>query len=291
MRSATRSSGCASSLAAAALVAACGGEPPCGPREDGSVVACLDDTAITAAEVAELVRSPEPVAGRAEPPDPRRRALDVAIRVRLFVEESVARGLAVPFDRHRRSTLYHALVRDEAARVGAVPERIGDDEARRYYETHLGELNPIDAIDVRVIVVSDAASAEVLYAEVAGDDDAAFAEAARYASEDPSADLGGWIGDAHGERVDPAVTRVADELRARGDVGGPVRLADGRYAIVQAAEVRIAARPYDEAMAWTVKELLAERRRQAALDALEGRLRAARTIEVFGEALARVEAR
>jgi hypothetical protein len=244
-------------------LAACGGERRCEPRADHTVVACLDGSPIGAAEVAAHLgtRAPD-----------RRRALDAALRVRVFAAEAARRGLGAELPNasaeQRRAMLHQALIADEA------PDPIDDAEARRYYEAHPGAFNKITATTCRGIFVEDRARAEALARELAGASDEQFAAAG-----------GVDLGEMHQPGVDPALTRLANDLRAAGAIGGPVRAADGRYAILRATAIEMAVKPYED-VAPQVKNHLAHAREEEVLAELFARLRARHTIEVLDAELA-----
>jgi hypothetical protein len=243
--------------------AGCRGDPVCGPRGDHSVVACVDGQPVSAAEVTE-VRGAAPAA-----------ALDQAVRIRLFASEAARRGLDAgggPPAR-QRAVLYQALVRDEAAKQGATPEQVSEDEARAYYAAHPGEFNKITQTFVDAVMFDDEAAARA--AQASGD--AAFAGAVE-------------IGEIHADGVDPALTRAGNDLRAEGAIGGPVQLGDGRWALVRALQVVFEPKPFDALMARTVENSIAHQRELAALDALAATLRAAHRVETFPDELSFVTA-
>ncbi len=266
--------------AAAGLVAACEASRPCAPRADHAVVACVGSAPVAAAEVAEHLRpaAPDPAA-----------AVDAAVRVRLFADEAARRGLAADGPpARRRAALYQALIRDEAARAGAVVDRISDDEARRAYEAAPGRFNKVTGVELRAVIVADAADAADVARAAVGLDDAGFAALVLVRSHDPSAAGGGLVPDALAEGVDPGLRRAAVELRVEGALAGPIELGDGRFAVVRARRLALSVKPFDATVALTVKHALAREREQAALAALEARLRAERRVEVFADAVARV---
>ncbi|HUQ06794.1 MAG TPA: peptidyl-prolyl cis-trans isomerase [Kofleriaceae bacterium] len=232
------------------------------------MVACFDANPVTASEVREHLR----------PGSPREAALEAALRVRVFAAEAHERGLEGGDGRDGRSraVLNQALLRDEVARAKARPDDVSLDEARRYYEARPGEFNRITGTWVRGIFAADAAAAEAAYGSVRALDDAAFAAAG-----------GEDLGEAHADGVDPALRRLANDLRAAGDVKGPALLGDGRWVILRATRIELAAKPFDEA-ARDVQHALARRRQEAALDALYASLAGAHRIARFDAELALV---
>ena len=242
---------------------------------------------MTAAEVREHLRPVAPVDGVAALASPRRVALESALRVRVFAAEATRRGLAGGDggDARSRAVLHQALVRDEVARAKARADDVSLEEARRHYDARPGEHNKIPEVWVRAIFVRDAAAAEAAYREVRALDDDGFAAAARHLSEDASAAAGGELGEAHAEGIDPAVRRLANDLRAAGDVKGPVATSDGRWVILRATRIEMTPRPFDD-VARDVQHALAQRREQAALDALHAKLVGSHRIDVFDDELA-----
>lgn len=262
------------------IVAGCRREAaPCERRADHSVVACVDARPVTVAEVSEHLRPLSPVDGSASLGSPRQAALEAALRVRVFADEARRRGLAGGGDgrdARSRAVLHQALVRDEVARAHAGPDDVPLDEARRYYETRPGEFNKIPAVYVRAIYRRDPAAAEAAYREVRALDDDGFEAAG-----------GVDLGEAHAEGFDPLVRRLANDLRAAGDVKGPVATSDGRWVILRAIRVELQPRPFEDA-ARDVQHALAQRRERAALDALYAKLAPTHRIEVFDDELARL---
>ncbi len=253
------------------------------------MVACFDGQPVTAAEVGEHVRPIAPVDGRTSTASAQAAALKAALRVRMFAAEAARRKLAGGGGRDARSraVLHQALVRDEASRNAATADQIPLDEARRHYEARPGEFNKISKVWVRAIVSESAAAADAAYREVTGRDEAAFAAVAQRISADASAASGGDLGEAHADGIDPAVRRAANDLRAAGDLRGPVPLGNDRWVILRATRIEMVVRPFEE-VARDVQHALARRRETAALDALHGRLEAGHRVVVFDDELARL---
>ena len=154
-----------------ALVACGGGNAPCGPRP--GVVACVDDTPVTAASAREHLRPPRTVPGKAAPIDPHTDAVDAAIRVELFAAEARRRGLG---DRRARTAvLNQALIADERARQRLAPADVTDPAIDALLQATPGRVAKIEGVHVRAIYLADAATAEAVYAQAVGLDDAGFA--------------------------------------------------------------------------------------------------------------------
>lgn len=253
------------------------------------MVACFDGQPVTAAEVAEHLRPAAPIPGLAAAPPARSVALTEALHVRAFAAEAARRKLPGGDGRDARSraVLNQALIREEAKRVGALPELIPVEAARALYDARPGLFNKIGAVWVRAIFTPDAASAEAAYRETATLDDAGFAAAAQRLSKDASAANGGDLGEAHADGIDPALRRLANDLRAAGEVGGPIQLGDGRWVIVRATRIEMTARPFAEAER-DVRHHLARLHERTALDKLYHQVSGRHRIQIFPEELARV---
>lgn len=244
---------------------------------------------MTAVEAGEFIRAVEPVDGSAARPSPNRQALEAALRVRVFAAEAARRKLGGGNGRDPRSraVLNQALIRDETERAGATAAQVPLDDARRHYEARPGEFNKVTGTWVRAIFTAQPAEAEAAYREAVGKSDEEFAAIAQRMSADPSAAGGGDLGEAHAKGIDPAVRRLANDLRAAGDVKGPAATSDGRWVVLRATRVELNARPFDDA-ARDVQHRLAKQREAAVLDALYAKLAPAHRIVVFDDEVERL---
>ncbi|MBL8623384.1 MAG: peptidylprolyl isomerase [Myxococcales bacterium] len=268
-----------------ALVACGGGAAPCGPRP--GVVACVDDTAVTVATAREHLRPPRPLPGKAAPTDPRADAVDAAIRVELFAAEARRRGLG---DRRARTAvLNQALIADERARQRLAPADVADAAVDALLQAAPGRVAKIEGVHVRAIYLADAATAEAVYAEAVGLDDAGFAALAQARSRDPSAASGGDLGVIDDDHSPIELVRAATPLAEAGALTGPVALADGRFAILRAVDVTVRAEP-PEQLRPRAREYLAHQAEEQALAALAAHLEGARRVRRFPEAFAAVTA-
>ena len=268
-------------------LAACGsGAPPCGPRP--GVVACVDDTAITAATAREHLRPAEPMPGHVQAADPAVTAVDAAIRVQLFAAEARRRGLAR--GERRAAVLNQALIADERTRAHARPEDVTDLDADALLARAPGRVSKVERLRVRGIYLADAAAAEALYPTAAQADDAAFAALATARSVDPAtAAVGGDLGEIDDAHSPLELERAATALRETGQVVGPVALADGRFLILRATSVEAHADPVEVARP-RAREYLAHQAELRALDALAAELEARHRVRRFPAAFAEVTA-
>ncbi len=265
----------------------------CGPRDDNTVIACVDGAAVTRDEVIEHLKRPQPVRGHADLPDPHPLAVEAALRVSLFAAEARRRGLEVHGGGSaavQRVRLYRALIQQELERRGISPAAISDDEARQIFHDRPTKFNEIVGVTGRAIFVADARTAESVFRRVDGASREAFADAARELSTDPSAERGGLITDLRGDDVDPALRRLGNSLRTEGEVAGPVRLGDGRYVILMADKLDVAVTPFDASVAARVKNTVAHEREAAAADELYAALRKRARVRVFPAAVAALPA-
>lgn len=277
---------------AAFATTACKRDRQCKPRGDHSVVACFDDDEITADEVEPFLRPAMPIPGRAELPDPRPAAVDAAIRVRLFAAEARRRDLPGGDgpEARTRAVLNQALIRAEVKRLGIGAETISDEDAQRYHDEHPDEVSPLEAVRCRAIFVDDPALAEDLYRRAVRAGEQAFAALAGEHSDDPSAANGGDLGviDRRDPTVDVALIRLALSLRRAGDVGGPVKLADGRYVLLHATAVELDKKLFEGKVIPSVKNHMAQLREREALDALDAELRGKHDVRVLRDELAKM---
>ena len=267
------------------LVACGGGNAPCGPRP--GVVACVDDTPVTAASAREHLRPPRTVPGKAAPIDPHTDAVDAAIRVELFAAEARRRGLG---DRRARTAvLNQALIADERARQRLAPADVTDPAIDALLQATPGRVAKIEGVHVRAIYLADAATAEAVYAQAVGLDDAGFAALARARSQDPSAANGGDLGVLDDDHSPIELVRAATPLAEAGALTGPVALADRRFVILRAVAVSVRPEP-PEQLRPRAREYLARQAEVVALDALAAQLERARRVRRFPDAFAALTA-
>ncbi len=294
-------------LAAALLLGTLGGAVACRHtpskatstcKQDAasSVVACVDDTVIRKDEVSAFVREPTWTPGVAALPDPRRAALDEAIRLHLFAQEARARKLAPASGAPAGSPqgIAQALMQSELAARGLGRDSVSDDEAKRWFDDHPEAFGEIDDVHVQAIVLRDPRLAEQVWAKAKGADRDAFAAlATAYSIDEPSKAKGADFGWIHaGRDADRTLLGLVLGLRRPGSIGGPVRAADGRWYVLRILEAPLEHQtPWGELAKAKAKNLLARERQRVALDALEASLRSRATIVVFDDALATVSSK
>lgn len=153
------------------------------------------------------------------------------------------------------------LLSQEVFRAVTGEVAVSTQEAKRYYERHLGEFSTAASRDVRHILVKRKATADRLAARLrAGADFAALAR--RYSQDPGSRALGGRITVARGETV-PPVDRVAFSL-ATGELSPPVRTQYGWHLVQALSPVRPGRQtPFAQVRESIRQKLLRERRDQA----------------------------
>jgi hypothetical protein len=110
----------------------------CQEQSDGSVVACVDDAAVSPRDVQESARETALSPSAAKEADPAKAALELAIRRQLFAAEARRRKLTAPAGApaDTPAALAQALVLAEVERLRLKRDAISDEEARRFYEEH-----------------------------------------------------------------------------------------------------------------------------------------------------------
>ncbi len=262
--------------------------PTCRHPTDGSIVACVDGVAVTRSSATEFLEAPWWIPGSPTLPDPRRVAVDRAIRLHLFAAEAKRRGLALPAGAPDVAASWsQSLVADEARARGLTRETISDDEAKRHYEVNAESFNQIDELGAQLLAFTDAAAATQAWPE------ASKADAARWkvlATTLPDSDA---AKSKSGERrivaasdEDRQLLKMALTLRKAGAVGGPFQAGDGLWYLMRIDRSPIEhPRALDEVLRVTVKNALLDGRKRRALDGLEASLRGKARIEIYEDAL------
>lgn len=265
-------------LTAALVVAGCQNAPAASVPAGDAVVARIDGQPVLASEVSQHLRAAPPRIGTAPAVDPRRVALDAAIRVRLFEQEGRRRGItAKGAPAIVQATLVRGVVEAETASPEYRGDRISDEDARQFYERDPERFNRPTEVRIAGIAVDDAGAAEELLVKASTASEAEFAKLG-------GVDLG--VVDEHGDGADPPIAGTALWLKHPGAVGLATG-SDGRYYVLRATQVSIVLAPWT-ADTMRVKNVLAEERRNEVLRRLEEQLRKQVSIEVDDKALASV---
>jgi hypothetical protein len=188
-----------------------------------------------------------------------------------------------------------ALIRTVLDERGISVDAVDDRRAKAYFEDHRAEILRVASVQVRAVVVEDAALAERLLQEAAGIGAEAFGHLVEKHSLDAdSKKNGGLIGPVdhdHIEGVDKrfgvAVVGVAFGLRRAGQVG----LAQGRngqYYVLRAEQVQLDPSPWTNDLARRVKHLVVYEQREQVLKDLYKRLRADVRISIDEKALSQI---
>ncbi len=265
--------------------------PTCARPADGTVVACVDGVGVTRGQVAQYVEEPWWVPGVATLPDARRAAVQQAIRTQLFAAEAKRRNLALlPGTPDAAASWALALMADETKKAGLSRDAISHEEAVKRYRDHLEQYNPINRVDTQVLIVADGATAERVYREAVGLDEAAFGALVGKSSIDEKTKAGGGAlpllaGDAN----DRQLMKMALTLRRPGSLGGPFLLSDGRWCVMRVKGNDVGSgKALDDLLETAVKNSIVDERKRALADALGARLLAAARVEIYDDALAAV---
>jgi hypothetical protein len=286
----------ASALLLVALAVAAGGcrrdVAGCGKPGDPEVVACVDGVALSRRFVEEFVEEPWWVPGSPTLPDPRREALDRAVRTHVFAAEARRRGLTLqPGAPNAPASWSQALLADEMTRRGLSREAIPDEEARRHHEANPELFNQIDRIDALVLVLPDGAAGARLYPEAAASEAQFKALVAKHSIDEGTRAKGGERAIFAAPDEDRILLKMALSLRKPGALGGPFLAGDGRWYLlrIQAAPVEHP-KPLDSTLLATVKNALVDQRRRDLIRELEGSLRPRARVQIVDAAVARIKA-
>lgn len=267
--------GLCAALACGVLVAGC--QTPAAAVSPGdAVIARIDGQPILASEVRLHLRAPPPRVGTKVAIDPRRSALDDAIRVRLFAREGrrlgiVAKGAPALV----QATLVRGVIAAATSGQELRGDGISDEEARAFYERDPERFNRPTEVRIAAVTVDSERGAEDLLVKASTASEAEFRALG-------GVDLG--VVDEHGAGVDPPIGATALWLKHVGAVG-IARGSDDRYNVLRATEVKLVLKPWT-ADAMRVKNVLAGERRDEVLNRLDDRLRKGASIEIDEAALA-----
>lgn len=259
---------------------------PWGPLPASETIARVDGRTVDVGDVVAHLRPPEPWVGARPPADPRRLALDEAVRVELFAQEATRRAIDPPEGPPAvvEAALVQGLISRELKDAGGTETGdVSEADVRRYFEDHREISTAPGTVDLSTVVVESAEEARRLLRQAAGMSDREFAQMVReHSSHEPSRSAGGRLtvleADEPDDEVEDAISGVGYSMLEDGQVG-LARASDGRYHVLRASNVERKQRPWDEEAALLTKNLMVEKRQEQILSALEERLRDGAEVE------------
>ncbi len=181
---------------------------------------------------------------------------EIELEIALIRSAQDASDMANLTDDQLRQKVRAQLILEKVLAKDVIVE---EEQATTYYEENKSLYNIPTAYRTSMIVVSSKAEAESVEKELASGSE--FTVLARERSLDTaSASLGGDIGfiTEGQESVDNAILKAIGDLKA-GEISGPVKLNDGRYALLQLQElVEGQSFSYDEVKDHIARELAME---------------------------------
>ena len=278
---------------AAILASGCSNGRMGSPPEPDAVVAEVGGRSLLVRDVMDHLSPPDPATDIGDPINPRRQALDDAIRVELFAREAERRGIKAPEGPPQiaQSSLVQSVIRQESSDLD-LPREVSGTEARRYYEEHPELFNGdrIASVSLSTLVLEDAETAERLLSRAHGIGDDDFVELVSEHSVDESTrseegrfavlvEGKGGPEIEQGDDIDGELLSVGWSLRKPGQVG-LARDSDGRYHVLRADKVDIAVRTLDEELMAYVAGVVKMERQERALQRTEEELRKSADIVV-----------
>lgn len=273
-------------FSAAILASGCGGDQEGSPPEPSEIVAEVNGRTLLVRDVVDHLSPPDPAMDIGAPVNPRRQALDAAIRVDLFAREAQRRGMKVPEGPPQiaKSQLVQSVIRQELRDL-EVPSEGSVARAQSFYEERPELFNGdrVVSVSLSALVVEDAKTAERLSDQADGISDDGFTtlvnehsvDAATRSNEGRFTTLvHGGKGPAvdQGDKLDAELSAVGWSLRRPGQVG-LARDSGGRYYVLRAEKVDIAVRTLDEELMNHVEGVVEIERREHALQQTEVELR------------------
>lgn len=263
-------------------------------EQANEVLATVGDRVITVGELADRLASQSPyLQARFESPERRKELLDNLIRYELLVYEAKRRGYDDDPEvlRTRRNIMIQELIKGEVdGPLEADP--VSDEEVQAVYDANPTEFDRPAQRRASHIFVTDRKSAEKLLAEAKDRDRATFAQLARASSEDEATKAnGGDLGffTADDDQPSPAVRKAAFSIGKVGQVYPELVEDGGGYHILlltgERAELK---RTYEQAKR-AIRHKLTRERKDAAMKALNERLRQEVDVEIDYDALADVK--
>jgi peptidyl-prolyl cis-trans isomerase C len=227
------------------------------------------------------------------PADPRKIALEEAIRFELFVREARRRGIQPQpgAPSIADASLAQALIQQEMKARQIRPDAISDQEAEAYYQAHREDFNKPTRVALAAVVLNDEPSAVRVLQQADGMSSEKFAELAQANSVDEKSKsqngkfltINDHGEDETGRRVDKPLYVLAINLRKPGAIG-LVHLPNNRYYVLRAEAVEFNFQPWNKD-APHVRNIMVWERREALLTELAKQLKAGAKIEIDENAL------
>lgn len=253
------------------------------------VVAEIDGQVLYAQEVRMHMEPAEPWVGSAPPSEPSQKALNEAIRVRLFAREAKDRGLKPEEGSSEiaQASLVQALIHRELQRQGIRAETITNKAAKRYYDENSIRFDENASVSLAAVVVEDFRVAKQLIRRAEGGTKDQFVKLVqKYSVDDKSKAEDGFLAivPQDEDKIYDEVVEVGMALSEVGQVG-LARGSDNRYYVLRATHIESQAEPWGGELIFRVKNVMAEERKQKALEELEEKLRQDSQIVVYADIL------
>jgi peptidyl-prolyl cis-trans isomerase C len=282
---------------ARARKAALPGGAPQPSEELGEPLAKVDDAVITVAELQDSINRQSPyVRARYQSREQKKVFLDNLITFEVLAKEAARRGL----DRDpevvqtMKSAMISKLMKAELT-SGIAPEDVPEAEIRAYYDAHRVEFDKPEEVRASAIVVKSKGQADTV-AQLARSPEGAsnkqFRDLVAKHSVDEETRLRGgdlrFFSVAEAPGVPEPVVKATFALSKTGDVGGPVKDADGRWWVLKLTGRRKAVvKSFDQVKRQIQNDLYKDKRessRKKFVQDLEARAK----IQVFEDNLKKV---
>ncbi|HLK93941.1 MAG TPA: peptidyl-prolyl cis-trans isomerase [Polyangia bacterium] len=285
-------------LAAAACKHGGGGEAR--NADPSQVVAKVDDTVITVADVQERINKQSPfVRARYTSADKKKEFVDTLVRFEVMAAEAARRGYDKDPDVQRvmKQQMISKLMQkdfESKLKVEDVPEA----DVEKYYNEHPAEFHQKDEVRVSAIFLKDKAKADKVYAEARalpkgpasfGDQKGFRDLVAKYSEDEESKPRGGDLSffAADTQTVPKPIVDAAFALKEVGDTAAPVKTDKG-WAIVRLTQKRPGFnRPLPEVKRQIQQRLFRDLRSKA-MDAFVDDLKKKSNITINDDNLAKV---
>jgi hypothetical protein len=262
------------------------------------VVACVDGTPVFGPEVGQLMREHSWSDGSARIPDPRRAAVEQAIRLVLFARE--AQRLSLPMPQvdltapvQATAVRARAFIDHETRQAKLSPEEVPEADVNRTMAENDWWFRKLEDVRISGIAIADPARAEEIYksASKATTSDEFRSSVASHSEDAESKLKGGDLGrPPENERYRQRLIAIHRDIKP-GRIFGPVREMDGYYWIVRIDDVKLGEFRKEispEERVRRTRRYLALSRADKMLESHAVRLRAAAPVEIYDAELAKV---